>query len=447
MDLLLDEDIFTNDINYFFSLHGPRFEYMNNSMAASLTKRFGKKFRPIRILSAWPGKHYGKENYIVLNEKGYEYSEELGKPAVYLIDYEDVNVEFARNKTIQGIAEKLLAKQDTVFVYPFTTSFLDLPADVFTVLGPDSTLAKKYDSKISQVRLFEQLNLPRNNVKIIEDEATLLEQQAEILPCYLSAAYTSGGSESGLIYDTKMLHDFLAQLRPVNKQDRFLAADIFEDLVLAPNVSALITARGETYVLVIADQILQDNRYLGNLYPSLATKKQLELIHDITTTLGNHLAAEGYRGLFGCDFLINQRGDLVVVDLNPRHQGGYVCNGLALKQKGIRLTDIELATLQGEEVALSQNELDNELGFAWSHSKLIPDTAGWTICDEYLLNDIEKPFEVIGESFVAEFYKKGSIVIDGYIGYQVQTAHSRDQLEAKMQHAKKQYEFHVLKSH
>lgn len=444
MDLLLDDDIYTNKIEYFFSLHGPRFEYMNNSMATTLSKRFGKEFRPIRILNAWPSKQYDTGNYVILNKKSYKLAKDLGKPVVYLPDYEDVNVEFAQNKTIQSIASKLLKKQKTVYVYPFTTSFLDLHPDTFTVLGPDSKLAKKYDDKVCQKELFESLDLPRNKARVFQDEAALLANEADIIPCYLSAAYTSGGNESGLIYDSEMLHEFLARLRPVNKKSRFLVADIFEDLVLAPNVNALVTEQGNTYILVIADQILHDNRYLGNLYPSIAEDKHLKQIYDTTKILGNYLAKEGYKGLFGCDFLINRRGDLVVVDLNPRHQGGYACNGLALKQKSICLTDIELATYLGDEVVISQKELDKELDFAWSHSKLVPAEKGQTIHNEYLLNDIEKPFQAIGESFAAEFYRKGSVFIEGYIGYQVQTAKVRSELEAKMLHVKEQYDSRVL---
>ncbi len=440
MDLLLDDDIYANKIEYFFSLHGPRFEYMNNSMAKSLSKRFGKEFRPIRILNAWPSEQYNNGNYVILNKKSYKLRNDLGKPVVWLPDYEDVNVEFTQNKTIQDIANKLLKKQKTVYVYPFTTSFLDLPPDIFSVLGPDSRLAKKYDDKVCQTELFESLDLPRNKARIYSDEATLLANESDIIPCYLSAAYTSGGNESGLIYDSEMLHEFLARLRPVNKRSHFLVAEIFEDLVLAPNVNALITEQGKIFVLVVADQILQGNRYLGNLYPSIAEKKHLKQIYDTTKIIGDYLAKEGYKGLFGCDFLINRKGDLVVVDLNPRHQGGYACNGLALKQKSISLTDIELATYQGFEVVLSQEELDKTLDFAWSHSKIVPAEKGQIIHDEYLLNDIEKPFQSIGESFASEFYKKGSVFIEGYIGYQVQTAKHRSELEQKMLHTKEHYD-------
>ncbi|HUD05445.1 MAG TPA: ATP-grasp domain-containing protein [Candidatus Saccharimonadales bacterium] len=443
MDYLLDKDIYTNDVEYFFSLHGPRFEYMNTAMAVSLSKRFGKEFRPIRVLNAWPGKHYDVANYIILNERSYKLMKELGKPVVYLPDYEDVNVEFAQNKTIQKISAKLLKKQETIYVYPFTTSFLDLPSD-YTVLGPDSKLAKVYDNKINQLKLFKKLGLPHNTARIFDNKDTLLERANEIVPCYLSAAYTSGGNESGLIYDRQMLHEFLTHIRPVNKKNHFIVSDIFENIVLAPNVNAFINQEGTVYILVISDQILQGNRYLGNLYPSIAKKQHIKQIYGITKTIGNYLANKGYRGLFGCDFLINRRGDLVVVDLNPRHQGGYVCNTLALEHKSISITDIELATHHNEIVKLSQSKLDAELGFAWSHSKLLPAEKGQEVHDEYYHNTIELPFTKIGESFAAEFYKKGSVYIEGYIGYQVQTDKSRGQLETKMLHVKERFDSQVL---
>ncbi len=444
MDYVLDEDFATNDIQYFFTIHGPRFEYMNQAMAASLSARFGKKFRSIRILNAWPSNRYSTGNYVVMNKRGYKLSKDLGKPVVYLPDYEDVNVEFRCNQTIQEIAAKLLKKQQTVFVYPFTTSFLDLPADVFTVLGPDSRLAKTYDNKVNQLKLFEKLNLPHNRANIFTDEAALLKNQVDLVPCYLSASYTSGGNESGIIYDQTMLHEFLAKLRDINKENSFIVSDIFEDIVLAPNINAIVTEQGKVYILVIADQILQGNRYLGNLYPSVAKPKHIKQIRDITETLGNYLASKGYKGLFGCDFLINRKGDLIVVDLNPRHQGGYAINGLALQKKNLSLTDLELATYQSEEVVLSQAELNKQLDFAWSHSKLVPAEKGQVVLNEYCLNDIEAPFKRVGESFAAEFYRTGSVFIEGYIGYQVQTAQRRDQLETKMLQVEDKYKTSVF---
>ena len=444
MDYQFDEDIYTNSVEYFFSLHGPRFEYMNNAMAASLSKKFGKEFRQIRIINAWPSAAYDKSNYIILNKRGYKLAKDLKKPVVFLPDYEDVNAEFTQNLFILQIAKKLLQKQRTVFVYPFTTAFLELPSPEFTVLGPNNELAKNLDNKINQLKLFNKLGLPCNNARIFETKDDLLEHEYEVVPSYISATYTSGGNESGLIYSPEMLHEFLAKLRLINKKNSFIVSDIFENIVLAPNVNALVTSDAKVFTLVLSDQILQGNRYLGNIYPSAVSETHKHEIYAITEKIGKYLADQGYRGLFGCDFLINKAGELVVVDLNPRHQGGYACNGLALKTKDISLTDIELSVLLGEEVQLSQAEFDNYVGFAWSHTKVVPPEKGQTIHGEYTHNAINLPFSSIGKSFAAEFYKKGSVFIEGYIGYQVQTAKERHELETKALRTREDFDTHVL---
>ncbi len=438
MDYVFDKDMHTNDVQYFFSLHGPRFEHMNKAMATSLTKRFGKEFRPIRIFSAWPSEHYAKPNYIVLNKNAYGLKAQLGLPVINLPEYEDINVEFSESTWIRNLTLRLLEKQKTVLVYPFTTSFLQLDKKLFTILGPDAKLAKKFDNKVSQLELFQELELPHNNARIIQDQQELIKQKSTIAPCYLTAAYTSGGNESSLIYNEKMVDEFLSKIRPVNRQQSFIAAEIFKNIVISPNVNALVTTDKKVYILVMSDQILHGNRYLGNIYPSTAGTVSQKQIYQITQSIGTHLAQQGYTGLFGCDFLINEAGEIVVVDVNPRHQGGYTCNGLMLQQKGISLTDIELATLLGEGIKLSQAVLDRPLDYVWGHSKFIPPEKGQKIKGEYTSGTISDPFCNIGYSFVTEFYEKDSIFLDGYTGYQVCTEKSYTSLETKMTHEREQ---------
>lgn len=444
MDYKFDDDIYTNDVQYFFSLHGPRFEYMNSAMAVSLSKKFGGEFRPIRILNAWPSKTYKAPNYIVLNNRGYKLAKKLKKPVVFLPDYEDVNQEFAQSPFILKVASKLRKKQDTVFVYPFTTSFLDLPTTDFTVLGPNQVLAQSLDNKINQFRIFKRLGLPYNNARIFESKEDLLEHQHEVVPCFISAAYTSGGNENGLIYSPEMLNAFLSKLRLINKMNPVIVSDIFENIELAPNVNAVVTSDSKVFVLVLSDQILHGNRYLGNIYPSEASENNKNEIYAISEKIGKYLAKQGYVGLFGCDFLINKNGKLVIVDINPRHQGGYVCNALALGAKGISLTDLELNVLFGREVNLSQSTLDESLDFAWSHCKVVPHEKGQLIRAEIHRGSISATFSSIGQSFLTQFYRQGSVFVDGYIGYQVHTAAERSTLDAAMITVREEFESQVL---
>lgn len=432
MHLRLDDDIYTNDTQYFFSLHGLRFEYMNEMMAKSLGKKYGGTFKTIRILNALPAKIYDIPNYIVLNSKGDELANELGKPVVYLVDYEDMNVEFCNNPKVVEIVQNLLVKQDKVFVYPFTTSFFESPIPELVAIGPDPKAAQMFDEKTYQVKMFEELGVPHLNSQVIQTQNDLVANVATIIPCYISAAFSSGGSESGFVYAQEMLNDYIDNLREINQNGPFVVSDIYEDIVATPNVNAIVSKDGKVFTLLITEQVLNGNRYLGNLYPSTISQKHHHQIREITDIIGKHMADSGYRGLFGCDFLINKKGELVVIDLNPRHQGGHTCLGLTLATKGISLSDMELETFDNNDIELSQDNLDTYLGFAWGHIKLAPLDKHKTIINEYSDGKAEIPFEKIGQSFVTEFYKKGSVVINGYMGYEIQTGQSREEVEKKI---------------
>lgn len=216
MEYKLDKDFVDNRSQYFFCLLGLRFEVMAKLMALALEKRYKVKFKPIYILSASPNAFFADENYIVINKQADILEKRNGHKVIYLQDYEDLNVEFVESKFVQEIANKLLQKQSEVFVFPFTTSFLESLGNEYKLIGPNSTVAKKYDDKVDQYELFEHLNLPRNKIKIFLSKDEVLRNPATILPFYISAEYTSGGSESGLIWSEKMLSEFFAGLREIN---------------------------------------------------------------------------------------------------------------------------------------------------------------------------------------------------------------------------------------
>lgn len=424
MDYHLDKNIATNQTRYFFSILGPRFEIMSELMASSLSRRFGYDYKPIYIFSSHPNKKFARENYIVINEQASNIEAEIAEKVVYLQEYEDLNKEFMRSPLVNKISDILLRKQDRIPIYSFTTSFLEASDSKWLIIGPSPKIATYYDNKIRHYELFQKLNLPRNRARIFENKRELLKQK-NIFPSYITASYTSGGNESGLIYNKAMLEGFLSRLRSINGKGSFLVADIFEHIVIMPNVNAIVTDKNKTSVLVISDQIMRGTRYLGNVYPSAVSLKHIEQIKKITVKIGNHLSQEGYRGVFGCDFLINDKEKLVIVDLNPRRQGGYACNALALKSVGIRLTDIELSCALGETPKIDLAYEKIQYKKAWAHLKVKPSDPGQRINREIKKGSMMGVFSKLKGSYHGTFYTKNSIFIDGYIGYVVETGKDR----------------------
>lgn len=418
MEYHLEKSFTTNKTRYFFFIFDPRFEIMSEFMADSLSRHFGYKYKPIYILSSHPNKYFIKENYIVLNEYADAVEKKLNKKVVYTQKYEDLNEEFIKSSFVQKISKKLFIKQKQIPVYSFTTSFLKLSDSRWLILGPSPRVSTFYDNKVEQYKLFESLGLPRNNARFFENKENLL-RKSHNFPIYISASYTSGGKESGFIYSKKMLINFLSKIRDVNKRGQFLVSQIFEHITAMPNVNAIITGKNKTNVLVVSDQIMENTQYLGNVYPTAISPKHIEQIKQITVSIGNFLSQEGYRGLFGCDFLINNKGKLVVVDLNPRRQGGYVCNAMALNYIGINLTDIELSCVLGEKVLADLTYEKIQYPSAWAHSKIKPHISGQKIAKEYKRGDLQKIFDKKSGNYFGTFYKKCQTFLDGYIGYTV----------------------------
>jgi predicted ATP-grasp superfamily ATP-dependent carboligase len=427
----LDPDIYSNKTQYFFTLLGPRFDLAVLQMQKSLEKQFHTKFKAIYVYSSSLNNYFRKDNYIILNEKASRIEKNLKNKVIYLPEYEDINAEFSKSKFISKISNNLFKKQKKIFVYPFTSSFLNLNNQL-KIIAPDTKITTHYDNKISQCKLFKKLELPTNNFQIFKSVNELKKNWKKIIPCYLTASYSSGGNESNLIFTKEMLEEFLTGLRDINVRESFLSAAIFKNISLAPNINAIVIDKNNTKPLIITDQILRGNRYLGNIYPSKSSKLIQKQIIKITTKLGNYLSRKGYRGLFGCDFLVNKKGEIVIVDLNPRRQGGYVCNIAALNKVGINLTDLELKTYLN--IPVTENLDYNKIQYPnfWAHSKVKPYEAGGIISSEVSSGNIQNIFKKGKGDYSSSFYAKNSMFIDGYIGYVVSVDDSYEKVFNKV---------------
>lgn len=409
----LDEDIFSNEFEYFFSFLTDRFEYATELWKAELEKKFNKKFKPIWILSAKPSELFQKDNYIIINKELIEIKNKLkSNNIIYLQDYEDLNKEFLESESIKELIYNLVHKQDRIFILPFTTSFLNVSHPKAIVLGPKTDVATFFDDKTEHIKLFEKLDLPRNKVRVYKNIEEI--KKSESYPLWVSAAYTSGANESKIVYSDYDLDSFFLKLRDINKTKGLLVANLIVDVFLSPNVNAIVCGEQDTRIICITDQILRGLHYLGNVYPSDVNEEQKNKIIEITKSIGDYLSKLGYRGLFGLDFIIDSKGNISTTDLNPRRQGGYLCN--VLMSKKINIPEMELKLALGEKVPEFDYK-DFQADFVWAHSKIKPYFYNVRITNSLKENEPQNPFSNIGTCFKAIFYPKNNLLIDGNAGY------------------------------
>ncbi len=412
----LDDDIFSNDVQYFFTFLSNRFDLINKRVESLLEKRFGKTFKPIYILKSPPNKYFKKENFIVLNERLAECRETL-KSKNLILDgmYSELNEEFSDSVFVKDLIRKIGLKQERIFIMPYTTSFLEIKDPKVVILGPDPKVATKYDNKIEQARLFDRLDLPMADFIVYEDLDALKEDVERLAPFFVSARYTAGGAEHMLVEDLEDLEEFGNKLSLINEDGGLRVSDIVDDIEMSPAVNAIVTGKNKTDVIVIMDQMIKEHKYLGTVYPSKIDKKHVKMIIEATKKIGNALSQEGFRGFFGCDFLIDDDDKICVIDLNPRRTGSYACT--CFMSKKVDIVDCELRLALGEKLPKFSYE-DVQVDYAFAQKKIAPSHVFGEIVGEVKVSEMDMPFKKTGEAFVCTFYPKGHTWIGGNeLGY------------------------------
>jgi predicted ATP-grasp superfamily ATP-dependent carboligase len=424
----LKEDIFSDEYEYFFCFLSDRFEYAAKLWAEELEKKFEKKFKPIWVISSEQSEHFKKENFIILNKKLKDLKKDSTQNhLICLQDYEDLNKEFSESDYIEKLIEKLIEKQNRIFILGFTSASLKISNPKVIILGADPKISDIFDNKVEHIKLFEKLEVHGNKTRTYETIEEI--KKNEKYPYFVSASYSSGGHESKIVYTEKDLEIFYGGLRDINKNDKILVSNLISDIFSSPNINAMIAGKNDTRMICITDQILRGNAYLGNIYPSKIEQKSETEIIRITKIIGDYLSNLGFRGLFGLDFIINSKKEVFPIDLNPRRQGGYLCN--VLMSKKINIPEMELKIALGEEIPPFEHK-DFEIDYAWAHSKIKPYFNNTKILNDFKIGEVVNPFSTIGSEFSCIFYPKDSLLIEGTGGYMILTGNSHEEVRRRI---------------
>lgn len=411
LDFELDPGICSDESYYFISFLSDRFIPLNDRWAEALSRRFDKVFKPIYVLPFRHNNFFKEERFIVLNKQLQEIRRQSGRADLIYMPYpEDLNKQFSESPFCKLLLKNLIKKQSQVFVLSFSSVWLHFTSKKVKILGPDAKLAEFYDNKIEHYRLFKKLGHKTVDYTLYPNLDTLIKT-SPLFPYFISATYSSGGIESKVIRNLAELKSFHKSLRPINKALPLTVTKFLKDITYAPNTTALVSSLNQTTLINISDQILNGNCYMGNIYPSAVPPSFLDQITEMTLQVGNYLSTKGYRGLFGCDFLITSDGSCYPVDLNPRRQGGYYCITMASK---CDLVELELRCTLDEPLLQYR---DFQASYVWAHSKLTPPLSNKIIKYTTKKGQATKPFQEIGASFVAQFYPKNHRIITGNPGF------------------------------
>jgi hypothetical protein len=216
----------------------------------------------------------------------------------------------------------LLDRQKKLYIYMYESmpemNFDQLPG-VF-IIGPDSKTSERLNSKIFQYKACKSF-LPMVDYRICDGLDELLKTTNKLWPnwtegIFVSEEYSAGGLKSIVAHNPD---DILIKFED-KRQNYIISRYIPHDS--DPTVLGVVANETDIYIAGIADQFIEhDTQFVGSVFPTVLDNTLTTQLELYTRKVGQWLAAEGFRGIFGCDYLVDAQGHIFFLEVNARKQG------------------------------------------------------------------------------------------------------------------------------
>ena len=265
---------------------------------------------------------YYDRDLVVINPPGRSDTGTHALPVCCRISIGRFMTAVSASPTIRNLIAQILSHQPELYLSLFE-SVMEMTLDEIpgvSILGPEKATARHFNSKLVQ---FAELAgvVPLVEGEICQGRAALLARTASLRNSwrdgiFVSAAYSAAGANSAVTGSQNEVE----QRFTVEDGEYLISRYIPHDL--DPTVLAVVAGPDEVYIAGVADQhIVDGNRFVGSSFPSQASAEQAAGLREQTIAAGRVLGRAGYRGIFGCDFLIDHAGGIWFLEVNARKQG------------------------------------------------------------------------------------------------------------------------------
>lgn len=225
------------------------------------------------------------------------------------------------SSTIRTLIDTILQNQNQLYINLYE-SMVEMTLDSIdrvSILGPDKYIAQRYNNKVYQrqtlkdyVPLIEGLCCD-GRLAMLEITAKYWDKWPEGM--FVSAAFTAGGANSAVVRSQgEVENKFTEESQYVVTRYVPHKSD--------PTVLAVVANENDVFIAGVADQVIEDgNRFVGSTFPSKATDEQQKQLRRYTIAVGRQMGMAGYRGIFGCDYLIDYKDNIFFLEINARKQG------------------------------------------------------------------------------------------------------------------------------
>lgn len=298
------------------------------------------------VLSAYPVPHV-----IALNPEAEQLSRECGRPVALRLPMPTFLKHMGTSAEVRRLVDSLLARQDAVWLWMFES--LALPAFLqdrrVWRWGPEPNLVRTCNSKVWQYRTLKDV-VPVPDYRVCAGARALRSSAAELRRSwrdgiFVSTEFSAGGAGSMVTHDDGALRRRFTSPSAAYLLSRYVPHE--HD----PTVLGVVVNDQDVVIAGVADQTIErGTRFCGSTYPSVLPADLQTCLARYTLGVGRRLGSLGYRGIFGCDFVVDRNGRVTFVEVNPRKQGTTMefCCALEIEtgRASPTLLDIECAALR-----------------------------------------------------------------------------------------------------
>lgn len=303
---------------------------LNRLLNGALAGRYGKTARCIHIVPDVLS-HYPPGHFLVVNPdtgspgSGLDHPRSVRLPAAVFAAHVSADIR------VIELVRQILEVQGEVLVSVFESRKELVMGDFVTVIGPDPILAEEINNKLNQREIASGLGLSLPDGGVFHDRDGAMEYAATVFDggglVFVSGAYSAGGSNSIIASSINQVEG------KFDESDGVLLVTEYIEHDYDPTVLGIVAGEREVYIASTADQDIRGTRFTGSMFPTVLNGDTVFRLKEMTRTVGYHLGTMGYRGCFGCDFIVDRSGQIFFIEINARKQGTTMETALTMKRK------------------------------------------------------------------------------------------------------------------
>ncbi len=321
---------YTNGKYYFLFISELKAYGLGHFFKEALSKALFIPESDIEFITIAPDviEQYSYDNLVIISKTIHK--ENKRKP------HSEFMYEISNNSYIDEVIDKILENQDELYIYMFESSSkmtLCEKKGVF-LIGPNSDIVTTLSNKINLYEIFSDI-VPMAQYSVVTSYKDLIKYskvQLENNSIFISLEKSAAGANSIITSSIDAIEKKFSK----NIDDTFLVTQ-FIPHVSDPTTLGVVINEDEVFVGGTADQRIEGTSFKGSTFPTKVSEKiQLEIINQ-TRIVGKKMAKLGYRGIFGCDFIVTEDDKVYFIETNPRKQGTtmeFCCTLKTLLPKG-----------------------------------------------------------------------------------------------------------------